>query len=174
MICQSSTDDTIERRVSTVGTVLPGIGVKIVDPETGRRSGRTSGALLPRLQCHEGYYNMPEVTPSVVDAEAGCTRAIWRPSKTAIAVSRAGARTRSSGAAKTFRPGNRRVLSHHARREGCAGGRRADERYGEVVGAFVIKKDDADITEEDVRDFAKGGSPGTRRRDMSSSSTSFP
>jgi fatty-acyl-CoA synthase len=30
-----------------------------------------------------------------------------------------------------------------------------DQRYGEVVGAFVIRKDDADITEEDVRDFAR-------------------
>jgi len=29
-----------------------------------------------------------------------------------------------------------------------------DEKYGEIVGAFVIRDDEADITGEDVRDYA--------------------
>lgn len=29
-----------------------------------------------------------------------------------------------------------------------------DEKYGEIVGAFIIKEDDADLLEEDVRDYA--------------------
>jgi fatty-acyl-CoA synthase len=32
----------------------------------------------------------------------------------------------------------------------------ASPRYGEEVGAFVIRKDGAAITEEDVRDFCRG------------------
>jgi fatty-acyl-CoA synthase len=30
-----------------------------------------------------------------------------------------------------------------------------DEKYGEVVGAFIIRKEGADITEEDVIDFTR-------------------
>ena len=30
-----------------------------------------------------------------------------------------------------------------------------DERYGEVVSAFIIPKEDIDITEADVRDFSR-------------------
>jgi fatty-acyl-CoA synthase len=29
-----------------------------------------------------------------------------------------------------------------------------DEKYGEIVGAFIIREDGADILEEDVRDYA--------------------
>jgi fatty-acyl-CoA synthase len=29
-----------------------------------------------------------------------------------------------------------------------------DEKYGEIVGAFIIREDGADIKEEDVRDFS--------------------
>jgi fatty-acyl-CoA synthase len=29
-----------------------------------------------------------------------------------------------------------------------------DEKYGEIVGAFIIKDEDADIKEEDVRDYS--------------------
>ena len=31
-----------------------------------------------------------------------------------------------------------------------------DEKYGEIVGAFIIKEEDADLTEEDIRDYAIG------------------
>jgi len=30
-----------------------------------------------------------------------------------------------------------------------------DEKYGEVVGAFIIPKKNADITEDDIRDYAR-------------------
>ena len=39
VITQTSTDDPFEARVSTVGKPLPGIEVKIVDPETGEELG---------------------------------------------------------------------------------------------------------------------------------------
>lgn len=29
-----------------------------------------------------------------------------------------------------------------------------DEKYGEIVGAFIIKEEGSDLTEEDVRDYA--------------------
>lgn len=48
---QTSTDDTIDRRVSTVGTAMPEIDVKIVDPETGETVGPNEQGEI----CCRGY-----------------------------------------------------------------------------------------------------------------------
>ncbi len=44
VITQTTVTDTIERRVETVGKVHPHVEMKIVDPDTGKRSARTSKA----------------------------------------------------------------------------------------------------------------------------------
>jgi fatty-acyl-CoA synthase len=66
---QSRTDDSIDRRVSTVGRVHPHVEAKIVDPETG--------AVVPRGVAGEfcsrgyiimlGYWNNPEATAEAID-----------------------------------------------------------------------------------------------------------
>jgi fatty-acyl-CoA synthase len=68
---QTSVDDSIERRVSTIGRVHPHVEVKIVDPETG--------ATLPRGETGEfctrgysvmlGYWNDPEKTAETIDED---------------------------------------------------------------------------------------------------------
>ncbi len=64
-------DDSVERRVGTVGRALPGVEVKIVDPDTGREVARgTQGELCSRgYNTMLGYYRMPEATAAAVDAE---------------------------------------------------------------------------------------------------------
>jgi fatty-acyl-CoA synthase len=67
---QSSTDDALEKRVSTVGRIHPHVEIKIIDP--------SSGAVLPRGQAGElctrgysvmlGYWNNPEATAEAIDA----------------------------------------------------------------------------------------------------------
>ena len=47
-------DDSVERRVSTVGTVLPNVEAKIVDPATGR----TAPQGVPGEVCTRGYLVM--------------------------------------------------------------------------------------------------------------------
>ena len=71
VITQTSTDDTVERRVSTVGQALPDIEVKIVDPETGASlPAGASGELCCRgYNVMKGYYNMPGATRETVDAD---------------------------------------------------------------------------------------------------------
>jgi fatty-acyl-CoA synthase len=66
---QSSTDDPLERRVSTVGRIQPHVEVKIVDAE-GRIVPRgTSGELLTRGYCVMlGYWNDDERTRDSIDA----------------------------------------------------------------------------------------------------------
>jgi fatty-acyl-CoA synthase len=65
---QSSTDDPIERRVSTVGRVLPHIEVKIIDAE-GRVVPRGApGELLTRgYSVMLGYWDDPERTREAID-----------------------------------------------------------------------------------------------------------
>ncbi|HWA90261.1 MAG TPA: AMP-binding protein [Rhizomicrobium sp.] len=67
---QSATDDPLERRVSTVGRVLPHLEVKIVD-ETGATVPRgVAGELCTRgYSVMLGYWDEPEKTAEAIDAE---------------------------------------------------------------------------------------------------------
>jgi fatty-acyl-CoA synthase len=67
---QSSTDDPLDKRVSTVGRIHPHVEIKIVDPQ--------SGGILPRGEAGElctrgysvmlGYWNNAEATSQAIDA----------------------------------------------------------------------------------------------------------
>ena len=66
---ESCTDDPLELRVTTVGTVHPHVEIKIIDPE--------SGAIVPRVPAGElctrgysvmlGYWDNPEDTKAIID-----------------------------------------------------------------------------------------------------------
>jgi fatty-acyl-CoA synthase len=66
---QTRVDDSIERRVSTVGRVVPHVEVKVVDPA----SGMTAPVGVPGEVCTRGYsvmlgyWDQPDVTASSVD-----------------------------------------------------------------------------------------------------------
>jgi len=64
-------DDPIERRVSTVGTVMPHQELKIVDPMTGLTVPRgVQGEICFRgYQVMDGYDNNPEATAETVDPQ---------------------------------------------------------------------------------------------------------
>ena len=67
---QTRYDDSIERRVSTVGRVGPHLEVKIVDPETGlTKPYGEPGELCTRgYSVMLGYWEQPEKTAEVIDA----------------------------------------------------------------------------------------------------------
>lgn len=67
---QTRADDSLERRVSTVGKVGPHLEVKIVDPATGLTVPRgTPGELCTRgYSVMLGYWEQPEKTAEVIDA----------------------------------------------------------------------------------------------------------
>src|SRR5262249_47331996 len=71
VLTQSRTTDSIELRVETVGRELPGVELKIVDPDNGHAvpheqqgelCARGHGTML-------GYYNNPEATTQTIDAD---------------------------------------------------------------------------------------------------------
>src|SRR5215216_1685547 len=67
---QSSTDDPLDKRVSTVGRVHPHVEIKIVDPDTGFVVPRgTPGELCSRgYLVMLGYWSNPEATAESIDA----------------------------------------------------------------------------------------------------------
>jgi fatty-acyl-CoA synthase len=67
---QTRADDSIDRRVSTVGRVGPHLEVKIVDPETGRTLPRGEpGELCTRgYSVMLGYWEEPDKTAEAIDA----------------------------------------------------------------------------------------------------------
>lgn len=67
---QTRPDDSIERRVSTVGRVHPHLEVKIIDPNTGLTVERgTPGELCTRgYSVMLGYWDRPDLTAEVIDA----------------------------------------------------------------------------------------------------------
>ncbi|HPJ30582.1 MAG TPA: AMP-binding protein, partial [Methanothrix sp.] len=70
-ITMSSTSDSLDRRVSTVGKPMPHTEVKIVDPGTGKISPRgETGEICARgyaiMRC---YYNNPGATEKAIDKE---------------------------------------------------------------------------------------------------------
>jgi fatty-acyl-CoA synthase len=68
---QTRTDDSIERRVSTVGRVGPHLEVKIVDPVSGETLPRDeAGELCTRgYSVMLGYWEQPDKTAEAIDAD---------------------------------------------------------------------------------------------------------
>jgi fatty-acyl-CoA synthase len=68
---QTRSDDSIERRVGTVGSVHPHVEVRIANPETGATLERgATGELCTRgYSVMLGYWNMPERTAEAIDRE---------------------------------------------------------------------------------------------------------
>jgi fatty-acyl-CoA synthase len=106
----------------------------------------------------KGYYKMPEATAEAIDADG------WLHSGDLATVDEHGY-YRITGRIKDviIRGGEniypREIEEFLLTMPGIANAQVVgvpDERYGEVVGAFVSLKQDADITEADIIDFARG------------------
>ena len=68
---QTTTDDSVEIRVSTVGKALPGIECKIINPETGEECPHNvPGEFCARgYNVMKGYYKMEEATRQTIDKD---------------------------------------------------------------------------------------------------------
>jgi fatty-acyl-CoA synthase len=160
VMTQTSTDDPIEMRVSTVGQRLPGIEVRIVNPETNAEvPPGTPGEVVCRgYNVMKGYYNMPEATMQAIDKDG------WLHTGDLGTMDAQGYFKITGRIKDTIIRGGenispREIEEYLLRMEGIrdiqvAG--IASPKFGEEVGAFVIRKDGAAITEEDVRDFCRG------------------
>lgn len=160
VMTQTSTDDPIEMRVSSVGQRLPGIEVRIADPETNREvPPGTQGEVMCRgYNVMKGYYNMSEATAQAIDVDG------WLHSGD-LGTMDANGYFKITGRSKdTIIRGGENISPREIEEYllGMEGIRDvqvvgvASAKFGEEVGAFVIKKAGATITEEDVRDYCRG------------------
>ncbi|MGZ7043607.1 MAG: AMP-binding protein [Methanobacterium sp.] len=154
---QTSVDDPVEVKVETVGRKLPECEVKLVDPETGEDIGPgTVGEICSRgYNVMKGYYKMPDKTAEAIDEDG------WLHSGDLATVDEDGNYT-IVGRIKDMiiRGGEniypREIEEFYYTMPGIKDVQVVgipDEKYGELVGAFIILDKDADLSEEDVRDY---------------------
>ncbi len=160
VMTQTTVDDPVELRATTVGRHMPGIEVTVRDPETNLEVPRgVQGELCCRgYNVMKGYYNMPEATAATIDKEG------WLHSGDLGTMDEAGY-VRISGRIKDMiiRGGEnvypREVEEFLMKMEGVSDVQVVavpSRKYGEEVGAFIIPLAGADIAPEDVRDFCRG------------------
>ncbi|MBN2488879.1 MAG: AMP-binding protein [Methanosarcinaceae archaeon] len=158
-ITQTTTDDPVQLRVETVGTAFPGVEAKIVDPVTGETLPPDHvGEICCRgYNVMKGYYKMPEETKNVIEPDG------WLHSGD-LATCDENGYYRITGRIKDMiiRGGEniypREIEEFLYTMPGIEDAQVVgipDEKYGEIVGAFVILKKGADITEADIRDYAR-------------------
>jgi fatty-acyl-CoA synthase len=160
VMTQTRTDDPIEVKVATVGRALPGIEVKVWNPETGKDCAiGEQGELCCRgYNVMKGYYKMDEETAKVIDADR------WLHSGDLGTVDEAG-NFRVTGRIKDMiiRGGEniypREIEEFLHEMKGVLDVQVVgipSEKYGEEVAAFVIAKPGSTISEEDLRESCKG------------------
>ncbi len=158
---QTRADDSLDRRVSTVGRTMPHLESKIVDPETGLTVPRgTPGELCTRgYSVMLGYWDQPEKTAEVID------RARWMHTGDLGVMDDEGyvnitGRIKDMvirGGENVYPREIEEFLYTHPDILDAQVIGVPDERYGEELMAWVrLREGVADLTAEAVREFATG------------------
>jgi fatty-acyl-CoA synthase len=156
---QTRRDAPLEKQVSTVGRVHPHIEVKVVDPGTGRTLERgESGELCTRGYCVMlGYWNDAAATHEAIDEarwmhtgdlavmdDEGYVNIVGRIKDMII-----------RGGENIYPREIEEFLYMHPAIEDVQVIGVPDERYGEVVCAWVVPKQGADLGEEELKEFCR-------------------
>jgi fatty-acyl-CoA synthase len=154
------TTDTPEVRATTVGTNYPGVEVKIVDPETGDECPvGVQGEICCRgYNVMKGYYNNPEATTKAIDNDG------WLHSgdlavKTPEGFYRITGRIKDMiirGGENIYPREIENFLYQLPAIEMVEVAGIPDEKYGEIVGAFIKLKANHKLTQEEVQEFCRG------------------
>ena len=160
VITQTLVSDSIERRVSTVGAVLPGVEARIADPETGKILGPgIQGELQARSSMvMRGYYNMPEATAAAIDDEG------WLHTGDLAEVDEQGYYKITGRLKDMIIRGGENVypreieefLYTHPKISDVQVIGVPDERFGEEVMAWVMLKPGESADAEEIREFCRG------------------
>jgi len=157
---QCTTDDPLERRVSTVGRVHPHVEIKFVDPATGMVVSRgTPGELCSRgYIVMRGYWNNEEATREAIDAgrwmhtgdlatmdDDGYLNIVGRIKDMII-----------RGGENIYPREVEEFLYTHPDIADVQVVGLPDERYGEEIAAFVIAREGATLDLDSVREFCQG------------------
>jgi fatty-acyl-CoA synthase len=155
---QTTPADSVERRVSTVGSVLPHTEIKIVDEENRVVPCDTTGELLTRGYCvMPGYWGDPEKTASTIDAdhwlhsgdiavldEDGYCQIVGRLKDMLI-----------RGGENIFPREIEEFLFQHPKVEQAEVIGVPDPKYGEEICAWVKLLEGEQATADELRDFCR-------------------
>jgi fatty-acyl-CoA synthase len=156
---QTAIDDSFDRRVATVGQVLPHVEAKVVD-ENGRIvPPGVSGELLTRGYCvMSGYWDDPDHTAESIDAAGwmhtgdvgtidgfGYGRIVGRIKDMVI-----------RGGENLFPREIEEFLYRHPKIEEVEVFGVPDPKYGEELCAWILLANGEKATEDEIRDFCDG------------------
>jgi len=152
-------DDSIEDKALTIGTAMPNTEVKIVDPETGGTVpiGEIGELCVRGYHVMLGYHDMPDQTAEAIDEDG------WLHTGDLAAMDDRGYCTIEGRLKDMIIRGGENIypkeleemlLSHPAVAEVAVVGL-PDDKYGEVVGAFVRPTPGMHIDENDLFAFAR-------------------
>ncbi len=156
---QCATDDPVERRVSTVGQVLPHIEIKIVDPEGKAVARGETGEFCTRgYSVMKGYWNDVEKTRDAID-EAG-----WMRTGDLATMDEEGyvnivGRLKDMvirGGENVYPREIEEFLYSHPKIQDVQVIGVPDPRYGEEICAWIKLKSGQSATPEEIREFCKG------------------
>jgi fatty-acyl-CoA synthase len=154
---QSATDDPLDKRVTTVGRVLPHLEVRIVDTQGQTVPIGETGELCTRgYSVMQGYWDEPERTADTIqdgwmhtgdlatmDAEGYCN-IVGRLKDMVI-----------RGGENIYPREIEEFLFRHPKIAAVQVFGVPDERYGEQLCAWVVQRPGADCTEQELRTFCE-------------------
>ena len=157
---QTGADDTIDKRVGSVGRVHPHVEIRVADPETGETVARgESGEFQTRgYSVMKGYWNEEEKTAQAIDAEG------WMHTGD-LAVMDVDGYVNITGRIKDLiiRGGENispreieEFLYSHPDIVDVQVVGVPDEKFGEEVCAFVQAREGSTVDTEAVREFCQG------------------
>lgn len=153
----TTTSDSIDKRVNTVGRAFPGVECKIIDPETGEELPiNTPGEFCARgYNIMKGYYKMPEATAQAIDKDG------WLHTGDLCTVDEDGYYKVVGRIKDMIIRGGENIYPKEIEECLYTCDKVSDvqvigvpsEAYGEEVMACVILKDGEEMTEEEVKEF---------------------
>jgi len=155
---QTTVDDPLERRVSTVGKVFPHVEIKVVDPTGNIVPRGASGELCTRgYSTMLGYWEEPARTAEVIDAarwmhtgdlavmdEDGYLKIVGRIKDMII-----------RGGENVYPREIEEFLYRHPKIQDIQVFGVPDARYGEEIAAWVKVRPGESLTEEELRAFCR-------------------
>ena len=153
----TTTSDSIDKRVNTVGRAFPGVECKIIDPENGEELPiNTPGEFCARgYNIMKGYYKMPEATAQAIDKDG------WLHTGDLCTVDEEGYYKVVGRIKDMIIRGGENIYPKEIEECLYTCDKVSDvqvigvpsEAYGEEVMACVILKEGEEMTEEEVKEF---------------------
>lgn len=153
----TTTSDSIDKRVNTVGRAFPGVECKIINPESGEElPTNTPGEFCARgYNIMKGYYKMPEATAQAIDKDG------WLHTGDLCTVDEDGYYKVVGRIKDMIIRGGENIYPKEIEECLYTCDKVSDvqvigvpsEAYGEEVMACVILKEGEEMTEEEVKEF---------------------